>query len=110
LFDVDLPSYDKEYTNTKDFKSLGRLIPHEARHWREIWNRESKIKLKNVEVEIGDCAVIRMMNVPMHVAFITKKGWMLHVMEGIDVTHEQYTGIGWRDRFIAIYRFDKYVD
>lgn len=98
-FGLTLPSYDKDYASTEDFKRLGRLIPDSlANGWS---------KIPEGQETLGDIIIMRLYNVPMHVGFVTRAGWMLHIMEGIDATHEPYNGLAWKDRIIGFYRYDK---
>lgn len=95
-FGIDLPVYDQEYKNTEDHVGICKHIEGVT---KDCW-----AKIEPGKEGFGDAIILRLYNVPMHVGFVTKQGWMLHILEGIDASHERYTGMDWKDRVLAFYR------
>lgn len=54
-----------------------------------------------------DLVLIRTGNLTYHIGIIIDRRRMLHVMEGIDSTVEEFTGIQWRKKIEGFYRYSK---
>lgn len=98
-FGLELPSYIEQYVTAFDHIELGNLIRKER---YKKWNAYPLGAER-----IGDVILIRLKGQPMHVGIVTKQGYMLHVMNGIDVCEESYLTRLWRCRIVGFYRYEK---
>lgn len=54
-----------------------------------------------------DVILLRTGDMVYHVGLVIDHKRMLHVLEGIDSTIEEFTGIQWRDRIEGYYRYTR---
>ena len=92
--DIVLPSYSERYESAEDGKKLRDLVLNViGPEWETA-----------ADPEPGDAALFRIAGEPMHVGVVIGKGEMIHVMKGIDVTIERFTGWQWKHRLAGFYR------
>lgn len=74
----------------------GFMAAHMA-GWREIAERD---------VVAGDAILLRQLGHPVHCGVVVAWSWFLHIEEGVDAACEEWTGIKWRNRVVAFYRWE----
>lgn len=102
----NLPMHTQGYRDTgKDRAGCAATCAAEAASWIDVCHggRPDFGGIGRLE-RPGDVVMLRMMRFPMHVGLVVARGWMLHVMDGIDSTIERYDGAAWQNRVTAFYR------
>jgi cell wall-associated NlpC family hydrolase len=94
---IDLPSYEGVFVDTsKDtFNKIGELMATNQNSWEKVENPKP-LDVLLIRVNGG---------VPSHVAVYVGDDWMLHTMEGMDVTMEKTSSIRWNKRIVGAYRY-----
>ncbi|MFH1158913.1 MAG: NlpC/P60 family protein [Pseudomonadota bacterium] len=95
-FGIALPSYATEYDSTEKPDQLAHVVDKEKKRWTEI--------APGQEIS-GDVVVMRMLGQPIHVGMVIGDGRMLHILKGIDATHESYMSSVWKDRVTGFFRY-----
>jgi len=93
---IDLPVFAGMFVDG----SLASLI-RVTKHIRKI----KKTWLKVNEPASYDIILLRTGNMIYHVGLVIDKKRMLHVMEGINSTIEEFTGIQWKQKVEGFYRW-----
>ncbi|MFQ5954022.1 MAG: C40 family peptidase [Kiloniellales bacterium] len=92
---VDLPSYADRYASAADLDEVARLIDGERGPWRTVKRPRAL-----------DVLLLRIRGAAGHVALVAAPGWMLHVMDQIEVALERYETITWARRIAGAYRHE----
>ena len=93
---VDLPAYDGVFSDTdpETMRQVGSLMAEQSRQWQQVQ-----------QMQPMDVLLIRVNGgVPSHVALYLGDDWMLHIMEGMDVTQESVRSLRWAKRITGAYR------
>lgn len=95
---IELPSYEWVYQNTvNDAKDISATVVEQSSVlWRQVEKKDAKP---------FDGVIMRMRGLPMHIGVVTRKGHMLHCVDGVGVSHELYDSARWRDRVVGIVRY-----
>jgi len=94
---IDLPDFSGIYVDGSltSLKKVTRII------------REGKKEWKKVDKPISyDVVLIRTGNMLYHSGIVVDKKRMLHVMEGIDTTIEEFTSLQWQNKVEGFYRYN----
>lgn len=98
-FDLDVPSFLNEYTDTTDSDDISSAIEREkSLEWSQVQRDEERL---------GDGVLIRMRGVPMHVGLVVEPGVMLHIETGVNACIERYDGLKWSKRIVGFYRHER---
>jgi len=100
-FEISIPSYKDDYDTTDDLYSIELAIEHERSGWYEFPLGSEKL---------GDVILFSIRGANRHVGLVVGDGYMLHIMEGTEVTLERYKAIKWVNRIAGIYRHEKMLD
>lgn len=95
-YDIDLPSYDADYTSTDNHAEMAMVAETEIKGWLSVF--------PGTEIP-GDGILLRMKGQPVHVGVVLERGMFLHVAEGIDSVVEKYRSSKWASRIIGFYRY-----
>ena len=93
---IKLPGFEGIYVD-ETLASLKKVTRH-IRETKEQWQKVDKPKP-------FDVILLRTGNMVYHVGMVVGKRTMLHVMEGINSTIEEFTGIQWKDKIEGVYRY-----
>ena len=94
-FNLVLPDYSKEYSNTYSKSEISALIKRENVKWHEIHAGKEKL---------GDIIVLRMRGEPMHIGLVLGDSRMLHIERHVNSAIEPYNNNRWKDRIVGFYR------
>lgn len=94
-FGIAVPSYAREYANTRAQDELGRLVRCEAKSWQAIEPGQEKL---------GDVVVLRLRGQPAHVGMVLGDQTMLHIEQFINSAIERYVSRRWAGRVEGFYR------
>jgi cell wall-associated NlpC family hydrolase len=95
---INLPSYEWVYHDTvADCKDISEtVVQQSSEHWTSIQLNDA---------QEYDVIIMRMRGLPMHVGVVTRRGYMLHCVDGVGVSHECYQSARWRNRVVGIVRY-----
>jgi len=97
---IELPSLLDVYDDIKDTAKLQQHITYTAAQ-EKMWQPIPK----NNEQEF-DFIIMRIMGLPVHMGIVTRKGWMLHIIDGSNANEVPYTKGEWSlpGKIIGFYR------
>ena len=92
---IELPDFDGIYVDG----SLASLmkVSRKIRDEKQAWQRVDK-------PQPYDVILLRTGDMVYHVGLVIDRKRMLHVLEGIDSTIEEFTGLQWQQRVEGFYR------
>ena len=93
---IELPDFAGAYVDGSlaSLKRVSRMI----RDGKQAWERVDK-------PQPYDVILLRTGDMVYHVGLVIDRKRMLHVMEGINSTVEEYTGIQWKQKVEGFYRY-----
>jgi len=95
---IDLPDFAGIFVDGS-LASLKKVTRH-IRETKKTWQKVEKPAL-------FDVILLRTGNMVYHCGVVIGRRTMLHVMEGINSTIEEFTGIQWRNKVEGFYRYGK---
>lgn len=95
---IIVPTFAEHYDEIKKYKKLSQVFEQE-REQEDVWLNIEPGKEKQFDI-----VLMRMRGFPLHVGLVTTPGWMIHVVEGINTTLEEYTRKSWEHRLLGFYR------
>lgn len=94
---IILPSYDEEYTDVLDRKSIADRYDEHRLEWQPVPKGEEREY---------DLAVFRMLNLPTHVAVVVEQPLMVHCERGCNTYVSDYVNDRhWSKRLEGFYRY-----
>lgn len=95
VFQIIVPSYEDDYPEDLDRKTVCDLICENKGGWEEI-----------EEPVVGDLVLIKIQGALYHMGIIASSNrWMLHTMKGKDSALESIDGPQWRNKGKGFYRY-----
>jgi cell wall-associated NlpC family hydrolase len=93
---IDLPDFAGVYVDGSlaSLKKVSRMIRDEKQAWQRV---DRPLPYDVILLRTGDMVY--------HVGLVIDRKRMLHVMEGIDSTIEEFTGLQWRQKVEGYYRY-----
>lgn len=97
---VRIPDLTGMYKDIQDVRTIKKIVDHMSAQ-ESMW---TKIERGN-ETEF-DIVVCRIVGLPIHVGIVTRKGWMLHTIDGVGPSEVEYTKGEWKapGKIIGFYR------
>jgi cell wall-associated NlpC family hydrolase len=96
---IDLPSFDN-YESTKKRDQVSKNIN----------DVKDSLFVTPEKPKPFDIIILRFCNLPMHIGIVTKNNFMLHCSKDVGVSHENYTGMRWKNKVLGFARYERNTD
>ena len=93
---IDLPDFAGIYVDgtLASLKKVTRIIRENKKKWQQV-----------EKPQLYDVILLRTGSMVYHAGVVVGRRTMLHIMEGIDSTVEEFTGLMWKDKIEGFYRY-----
>ena len=79
-----------------DFGAMGATVERNLPDW---------VSVKLGDEEPGDCLLMRLKGIPVHIGVVVERGVMLHTHSGMNSVIERYDALRWERRITGVYRY-----
>ena len=93
---IDLPDFSGIYVDgtLASLKKVTRIIRENKKKWQQVKKPQPY-----------DVILIRTGSMVYHAGIVVGRRTMLHIMEGVNSTVEEFTGLMWKDKVEGFYRY-----
>jgi cell wall-associated NlpC family hydrolase len=111
-FGREIPSYAAwGWEDEHQAKLLAREMTQELTAcglWKPVWVKPEPNAMlpREVETRPGDCLLMRVDGVPVHVGVIAERPWFLHTERAQCSCVDDMDGMRWQRRVLGVYRFN----